>query len=703
MTLLEVLQLVGYGTGASMTLWMCALLARRRRLRPVERTLLALGIAIGLWHASNLFISLHSFLGLSSERWDIALKCIDTIAVVSITASYSFLLHSHLYLWADARTRSLTFTERVRAFLCYLPVLFLPLAIAAIWHGNYVVLLERFGHSTLPGLPAVTFLFAFSLWAIYVLCLCAFTDLLIARLSDAENEKRFLVVLACSFFAVSCLILFHGIVGVGRGGPVGQYLKTVASLGSLLPTALIGYYIYRYRYLELIIRESLIVATFSVVILIAYLVFVRSFSLWATSAFELRSGAVESLLILALALAAVPLRGWLDRRFHRMFEREASLYREVVARIADYKGQYTRLSELLDFIETRTSRSLNLRHVRIFAGHLPEESRSNDDDQSGLLARRLIEEVQEHDGASAITDERLQRLGYDLGFVLRRERQVVGLMLVSAQDDALSQDTRSVLSVLATQVAIAIDDSNILEQNVRLERKVAHGERLAALGQMAATVAHEVKNPLSAIKSIAQVMREDGAVVAEYKRDLDLIVGETDRLDRSVTQLLSFARSTPPLGANSNPALLVGAAVDLCRNDAKARSVAIESRIDTSGEIDGQGSQAVRDALTNLALNALQSTPAGGRILIEAQQVNGELVFGVEDSGPGVPHNLTEQIWEPFFTTRQRGTGLGLAIVRKRMEEAGGRALLAGSSSLGGARFELHLPVPKLHGSGQSA
>jgi signal transduction histidine kinase len=580
------------------------------------------------------------------------------------------------------------------------------LAIAAVWRGNYVMLLERFGHTTLPGLPSVTFLFAFSLWAVYVLCLCAFTDLLIARVSNADNEKLFLVVLAGSFLAVSCLVLFHGVAGVGRGGPVEQYLKTIASLGSLLPTALIGYYIYRYRYLELIIRESLIVASFSVVILIAYLVFVRSFSGWATSAFELRSGAVESLLILALALAAVPLRGWLDRRFHRMFEREASLYREVVARIADYKGQYTRLSELLDFIETRASGSLNLRRVRIFAGHLTEESRFSDDDQSGLslsLARQLMEEVQELDGASAFTDERLERLGYDLGFVLRRDRQIVGLMFVSAQDDAMTEDTRSVLSVLATQVAIAIDDSNILEQNVRLERKVAHGERLAALGQMAATVAHEVKNPLSAIKSIAQVMREDGAVVAEYKRDLDLIVGETDRLDRSVTQLLSFARSTPPLGATSNPALLVGAALDLCRNDAKSRSVAIESRINTYGEIDGQGSQAVRDALTNLALNALQSTPAGGRILIEAQRVNGELVFGVEDSGPGVPHNLAEQIWEPFFTTKQRGTGLGLAIVRKRMEEAGGRALLAGPSSLGGARFELHLPVPKPHGSEQSA
>ena len=98
------------------------------------------------------------------------------------------------------------------------------------------------------------------------------------------------------------------------------------------------------------------------------------------------------------------------------------------------------------------------------------------------------------------------------------------------------------LEVLAGQVAIAIEDCRLVEENVRLERRVAEGERLAVLGQMAATVAHEIKNPLSAIKSIAQVMREDQRLSAEYARDLSLIVGETDRLSQSVTQLLSFAR-----------------------------------------------------------------------------------------------------------------------------------------------------------------
>ena len=98
-------------------------------------------------------------------------------------------------------------------------------------------------------------------------------------------------------------------------------------------------------------------------------------------------------------------------------------------------------------------------------------------------------------------------------------------------------------------------------------------------------------------------------------------------------------------------------------------------------------------ALSNLLLNALQATPAGGHVTIESNCDGDGIHFAVSDSGPGIAAELQARIWEPFFSTRQRGTGLGLAIVRKRMEEAGGSARLAPSRNGKGARFELHLPL----------
>ena len=99
------------------------------------------------------------------------------------------------------------------------------------------------------------------------------------------------------------------------------------------------------------------------------------------------------------------------------------------------------------------------------------------------------------------------------------EEKVAGLLAVDAAGPSLTPDARSVIATLADQVAIAIDDSRLMEENVRLERELAERERLASLGRMAATVAHEIKNPLSAIKSIAQVMREDENLNNDYARD----------------------------------------------------------------------------------------------------------------------------------------------------------------------------------------
>jgi signal transduction histidine kinase len=256
----------------------------------------------------------------------------------------------------------------------------------------------------------------------------------------------------------------------------------------------------------------------------------------------------------------------------------------------------------------------------------------------------------------------------------------------------LTTDVRAVLEVLAGQVALTLEDYRLIEENVRLERQLAQGERLAALGQMAATVAHEVKNPLSAIKSIAQVMREDERLSAEYARDLDLIVGETDRLNRSVTQLLNFARHAPPAGQPTHADELARGVVELFRAEAERKNIRVELRSEAHQPLDGAQTSAVRDALSNLLLNALQATPAGGRVSVELTADDNGLLFAVTDGGAGVPAELRGRIWEPFFTTKQRGTGLGLAIVRKRIEDAGGRVRLAPGATGSGARFELRLP-----------
>ena len=651
MSLLEALQLIGYSLGAVLPLWLGYVLLRQRvGLVTVERLLLALAACMIGWHGGNLIVTLRSLLGLPHADWIVPLRVANTIAVVSITLCYSVLLHVHLHLWAGAHGRPLNRIERIRAVLSYIPCVFLVLAIPRIWSGDYQPMIAKTSSFVLP----------FSLWVVYSLSVCAITELLVARRADSSSERRILRTLAFSFFVISVLILSALGLGMGRGTTAGLYLQTFANLGSLLPSALLAYYIYRYRYLELIIKESLVVASFAAVILAVYVYGIRRISEWANWRYGVRAGVIEAILILALTFLAAPMRGALERWFRSLFERETALYRDVMAGVGAQVGQFRELAELITFIEAQIASALPLRKVRI---------------------------------ALAGTDAASDANAYDVSYPLMREDQAIGELRVEASPGALTSDVRAVLEVLAGQIAVALDDWRLVEENVRLERKLAEGERLAALGQMAATVAHEVKNPLSAIKSIAQVMSEDEALKTQHARDLSLIVGETDRLNNTVTQLLSFARTQTPASAPSTAAEIVGTVVSLFRAEAEEKGVTLRSSVRCDATLDGVQTSAVRDALSNLLLNGLQATPRGGMVKIECDLDGQSLVFTVSDSGPGIPDAMREKVWQPFFTTRQRGTGLGLAIVRKRMQEAGGSAVLAPSTNGEGARFALRVSL----------
>ena len=356
MSPLEVLQLVGYSIGAVLPVWLgIQLFSRRRKLTIVERLLFLLALTMGGWHGSNLIITLHSLFGFSYTKWTTLLRVADSISVISITFAYSFLLHIHLYLWAAAANRPLKLTEKVRVYLSYLPNIFLAVALYKIWFRPYAPMMSRLQFLVLP----------MAVWITYVLGVIAITELLIARKAQNRSEQRIMRMLAASFIVIGIVILAALAFGLGEGTAAGLYLKTVANLGSLLPSLLLAYYIYRYRYLELIIEESLIVASFAAVVLTIYIYGIKTIGDWMTLRYGIRPGVVEALLILGLALAAAPLRRWLENRFHKLFEREAALYRQIVSRISSQAGQYKQLPQLLDFVQQQTTSALGLRSARI--------------------------------------------------------------------------------------------------------------------------------------------------------------------------------------------------------------------------------------------------------------------------------------------------------------------------------------------------
>ena len=228
--------------------------------------------------------------------------------------------------------------------------------------------------------------------------------------------------------------------------------------------------------------------------------------------------------------------------------------------------------------------------------------------------------------------------------------------------------------------------------------RLVQSEKLAALGQLSATIAHEVRNPLAVIRSAAQSLGESAAHDPEAEKACRFITAEIDRLTNVVGSLLAFAR---PLRLEPRPvavdelfdgALLL-AAPDLAREHVRVERPAT-ARLRVRADVD-----LVRQVLVGLLVNAVEAAGRNGEIVLDAHPVarsghedHPVVEIEVADSGPGVPAELHGRIFEPFFTTRARGTGLGLPIARQIVEAHGG-TLAVGARHGGGARFVVRLPA----------
>lgn len=230
----------------------------------------------------------------------------------------------------------------------------------------------------------------------------------------------------------------------------------------------------------------------------------------------------------------------------------------------------------------------------------------------------------------------------------------------------------------------------------RLEEKVKRSEKLAAIGELAAGVAHEIRNPLSSIRGFAQFFEhslKDRPKEREYARTM---VDEVDRINRVVTDLLTFARPMPAILAPTDVTELVEHAIRLVQADAQSRRVGIQMKVSDLTKLPLDENQ-MTQALLNLLLNALQVVSTGGHVEIGAELDvhDSRLRLWVEDDGPGISKDKIEKIFEPFFTTREKGTGLGLSIVHKIVENHDGEIRVAcpPPGKTRGARFTIRIPA----------
>ncbi len=299
--------------------------------------------------------------------------------------------------------------------------------------------------------------------------------------------------------------------------------------------------------------------------------------------------------------------------------------------------------------------------------------------------------------------KRMSLLEAEVSIPLISKGQLVGMINLSHKftKDIYSHEDIELLSTLANQTAIAIENARLYEDLKKSKSYIRRADRLASLGTLTAGLAHEIRNPLVAIKTLTQLLPE--RIDDEEFRDqfLKIAAGEVDRISSLVTELLEFARpSDPKLELEDVNAILDGMIL-LVSTETKKKQINITKYYApdlTPVQIDREQ---IKQVFLNILLNAIEATQENGKIVVKTRpftKPGGEPYAQIEftDTGCGIPGEYLEDIFNPFFTTKSTGSGLGLSISNQIIQDH--RGYIDVESQIGkGSSFFINLPVHQEH------
>jgi two-component system sensor histidine kinase HydH len=221
--------------------------------------------------------------------------------------------------------------------------------------------------------------------------------------------------------------------------------------------------------------------------------------------------------------------------------------------------------------------------------------------------------------------------------------------------------------------------------------QIKRADRLSAVGQLAAGLAHELRNPLGSIAGAADILEREPGSEERRREFLGIIRKESRRLDRLLTNLLDFARPRQPRIQAVSIHQIVNQVVALTSHTAQRQGIRIDVDAPPLAPLRGDPEQ-LQQVILNLTLNAIQAMPGGGRITLSARREGASFAIRVTDEGEGIPAENLDRIFDPFYTTKESGTGLGLAVAHQIVTQHGGRIEVARNPNRG-VTFTVRLPV----------
>ena len=229
-------------------------------------------------------------------------------------------------------------------------------------------------------------------------------------------------------------------------------------------------------------------------------------------------------------------------------------------------------------------------------------------------------------------------------------------------------------------------------ERLRLKERLARAEKLSSLGEMAAGISHEIRNPLGIIRSSAELLKKKVAKVDPTNTIPDIIIEESSRLNGIITNFINYAKPRSPNFAPCQVEEIIEKNITFLEPQINEQGYVIEKNYQNSLPKIMADSTMLYQSFLNILINAMQSMPDGGRVFVDISSNDHLLTVHFDDEGKGIPPENLDKIWDPFFTTKDMGTGLGLGIVKNIIESHGGSVQIV-NRAVRGARVTIELPV----------
>jgi len=649
------IRLIGHTAGTLLLLfWMVAIVGYRRQ-RNFERVFFFLCVALFLFYSGSL-LALNSHIYYPQPPAALNEFAIGIISL-GLCLLPAVLLHLHIEY---AETRGLLRSKRWKlAVLLVFYAACLHLAVQRIPllyqdpHFDFLVPGRSLGQG----------------FAIVLAAALAWSAGWEGRFAAAAPDKpqRYFHWMLLSFFAVS----FLAVAGLHLA-PIRVEAQTADEVGTafallpILPFTTLIYLVQQHNFLQIGRQKNLLYAISVTFLALLYLSLVRRLGTWLEPV--LPPEATAAILLFILVIFIEPLQRALGRRLEETALKEMELAHRLSAEI-NQEARRGDVLQLASFIEDRLKEQFELAEV-------------------GLMLWDPLTGKEERVPA---------RKEFKQGFSILQGNRTIGTLSVEPHGAAISGETKVALEFLCEQLPGALDLCRLIEEKLRLERELAERERLALVGQMAASISHNLKNPLGSMKTILQVQMENPELPEPIRGETKMVLEEIGRLSTKLNQLLQFSRPAVRGGSaigSCEPRVMVEQVAAVLSHEAERRGVKLQTTVSGNNAKVAASAEALHDIVSNLVVNALEATPRGGHVIVAADSNGWECVLAVEDDGPGIPVALQERIFQPFFTTKSQGTGLGLAIVARRVAEFGGKLLCESPVREGhGTRFQVTLPL----------